>query len=169
MAGNSDDDRPTYASPPCLMHEVDPTYLGYMNTAEMIDLLNTLLEAERAGAKGVGEMSGVERDPKLAPLLQDVAKDEARYCAMLTRHIVRLGGTPNNATGAFYEKLRDAPSLERKLDLLDRGQGWVARKLREALTKIDDPMLYTDLVEMADTHDRNIAACRAFASAGLPK
>jgi nitronate monooxygenase len=147
------------------MHEVDPTYLGYLSTAETIDLLNILLEAERAGAKGVGEMCDAERDPKLAPLLQEVAKDEARYCAMLTRHIARLGGTPNTATGAFYDKLRAAPSLARKLDLLDRGQGWVVRKLREALAKIDDPMLYTDLTEMADTHDRNIAACRVFAQA----
>lgn len=163
----ADKERKNFASPPCFMHEVDPTYLGYMNTAEMIELLNTLLEAERAGAKGVGEMSGemsrVERDAKLATVLQDVAKDEARYCAMLTKHIVRLGGTPNTVTGLFYDKLRDAPSLARKLDLLDRGQGWVVRKLREAISKIDDPMLYTDLVEMADTHDRNIALCKTFA------
>jgi nitronate monooxygenase len=129
----------------------------------MLELLGALLEAERAGARGVGEMSQAERDLKLAPLLQEVAKDEARYCAMLTRHILRLGGTPHALTGAFYEKLRDAPSLERKLDLLERGQGWVVRKLREALQKIDDPMLYTDLREMADTHDRNIAACKEFA------
>lgn len=161
----ADKDRPdnSLSSPPCFMHEVDPTYLGYLSTAETIELLNTLLEAERAGAKGVGEMGEAESDIKLRPLLQDVARDEARYCAMLTRHIVRLGGKPNAQTGAFYDKLRNAPSLERKLDLLDRGQGWVARKLREALSKIDDPMLYVDLTEMADTHDRNIAACKAFA------
>jgi nitronate monooxygenase len=162
MASKDRPDR-NFASPPCFMHEVDPTYLGYMSTAEMIELLNALLEAERAGAKGVGEMGEAERDARLRPLLQDVAKDEARYCAMLTKHIVRLGGRPNTAVGAFYDKLCSAPSLERKLDLLDRGQGWVARTLREALTKIDDPMLYTDLVEMADTHGRNIAACRKFA------
>jgi len=111
-------------------------------------------------------MSQALSDSRLAPLLQEVARDEARYCAMLTRHILRLGGTPHTRTGAFCDKLRDAPTLERKLDLLDRGQGWVARKLREALQKIDDPMLYTDLREMADTHDRNIAACKEFAGGG---
>jgi len=159
MAGKDRSDNAP-SSPPCFMHEVDPTYLGYLSTAETVELLNTLLEAERAGAKGVGEMGEAEADAKLRPLLQEVAKDEARYCAMLTKHIVRLGGTPNTITGAFYDKLRAAPSLERKFDLLDRGQGWVARKLRDALAKIDNPMLYADLVEMADTHDRNIAACR---------
>jgi hypothetical protein len=37
--------------------------------------------------------------------LHDIARDEARFCAMLTRYITRLGDTPSQATGAFYGKL----------------------------------------------------------------
>src|SRR3546814_2777322 len=47
-----------YASPPCSMHELDPAYLGYLSTAETIELLNELLEGERAGARAVGEKIG---------------------------------------------------------------------------------------------------------------
>lgn len=148
----------SFASPPCLLHEVAPTYLGYLSEVETIDLLNELLEAERAGASGVGEMVA-PADAAHRPLLQTVATDEARFCAMLTRHIVRLHGMPTSATGGFLDKLRATEGFDAKLGLLNRGQGWVVKKLREALSKIDDPMLYTDLREMLEAHEANIAAC----------
>lgn len=149
---------PGFASPPCMLHEVDPVYLGYMSEAEMVDFLNELLEAERAGASGVGEMAAPS-DAAHRPLLQSVAADEARFCAMLTRHIVRLHGRPTPATGKFLDKLRATEGLEAKLNLLNRGQGWVVKKLREGLQKIDDPMLYADLREMLEAHEANIASC----------
>ena len=153
-----------FASPPCMLHEVDPTYLGYMSEEEMVAFLNELLEAERAGASGVGEMAAPQDAPH-RPLLQTVAADEARFCAMLTRHIVRLRGRPTGATGKFLDKLRATEGLESKLTLLNRGQGWVVKKLREGLQKIDDPMLYADLREMLEAHEANIAACeKALAS-----
>jgi hypothetical protein len=156
----SDKKRPDtgFASPPCFLHEVDPTYLGYMSEEEMVAFLNELLEAERAGASGVGEMAAPS-DAAHRPLLQTVAADEARFCAMLTRHIVRLHGKPTAVTGKFLDKLRATDGLEAKLNLLNRGQGWVVKKLREGLQKIDDPMLYSDLREMLDAHEANIAEC----------
>lgn len=149
---------PGFASPPCMLHEVDPTYLGYMSEEEMVGFLNELLEAERAGASGVGEMAA-PADALHRPLLQTVAGDEARFCAMLTRHIVRLHGKPTTVTGKFLDKLRATEGLEAKLGLLNRGQGWVVKKLREGLSKIDDPLLYADLREMLEAHETNIAAC----------
>jgi len=147
-----------FASPPCMLHEVDPTYLGYMNDDETIAFLNELLEAERAGATGVGEMAAPP-DAAHRSLLQSVATDEARFCTMLTRHILRLKGRPTAATGKFLEKLRATEGLAPKLSLLNRGQGWVAKRLREGLSKIDDPMLFNDLRQMLEAHDANIAAC----------
>ena len=149
---------PGFASPPCMLHEVDPAYLGYLNDDETIAFLNELLEAERAGAAGVGEMAA-PADAAHRALLQAVATDEARFCAMLTRHILRLKGRPTAATGRFLDKLRATDGLASKLSLLNRGQGWVAKKLRETLPKIDDPMLYNDLRQMLEAHDANIAAC----------
>jgi hypothetical protein len=76
---------------------------------------------------------------------------------MLTRHITRLGGVPSAATGAFYDKLMAIEDPAQRLDFLDRGQGWVVRKLREALPGIADEALRTDLTDMLETHERNLA------------
>lgn len=151
-----------FASPPCFMHELDPGYLGYLNTEELLDLLNVLLEGERAGARGIIEISH-DAAPEHHEILADIARDEARYCAMLTRHIKRLGGRPSRNTGAFYDKLIGAETFAARLDLLDRGQGWVVRKLRESLPRIHDDSLREDVAEMLDVHERNKARCNALA------
>jgi hypothetical protein len=89
-----------------------------------------------------------------------VAKDEARFCAMLSRHIRRLGGSPSAATGAFYGKLVAlAPSGDWQ-GLLDRGQSWVVRRLDAMLPRIGDEALHADLTAMRDVHLRNIDRCK---------
>jgi nitronate monooxygenase len=123
----------------------------------LLDFLGQLLEAERAGARGVGIMSRQAQNARARAALSDIARDEARFCAMLTRHITRLGGVPSAATGAFFDKLMAIEDPAQRLDLLDRGQGWVARKLREALPGITDEALRADLTDMLETHDRNLA------------
>ena len=123
----------------------------------LLDLLGQLLEAERAGARGVGVMSRQAEDARARAALTDIARDEARFCAMLTRHITRLGGVPSTATGAFFDKLMAIEDPAQRLDFLDRGQGWVARKLREALPGITDEALRADLTDMLETQDRNLA------------
>lgn len=153
-------DRRTYSSPPCFMHDVDPTYSGYLSNSDILELLNTLLEAERAGARGVGAMSREPANATVQPLLAEVAHDEARFCGMLSEHIKRLGGRPSRVTGSFYSKLLARKTLADQLDLLDRGQSWVARQLRENLPRIADDALHADLKEMLDVHERNIARCR---------
>ena len=51
------DNEAGYSSPPCFMHELDPSYFGYWSRDEVLALLNQLLEGERAGARSVGAMS----------------------------------------------------------------------------------------------------------------
>ena len=125
--------------------------------ASLLDLLGQLLEGERAGARGVGIMSRQAQNALARAELTDIARDEARFCAMLTRHITRLGGMPSTATGAFYDKLMAIEDPAQRLDFLDRGQGWVVRKLREALPGIADEPLRADLADMLETHERNLA------------
>ncbi|GAB4359567.1 MAG: hypothetical protein Kow00114_12570 [Kiloniellaceae bacterium] len=150
-----------YASPPCSMHELDPSYLGYMSTPEVIALLNQLLEGERAGARAVAEMGRQLGEDGRRAILRDVAMDEARFCAMLSRHVCRLGGTPSPRTGAFYNKLLAVEAPDDRIVLLNRGQGWVVRRLREAVGRIADGALLHDLREMLEVHERNIARCEA--------
>ena len=148
-----------YASPPCSMHELDPSYLGYFSTAETIALLNELLEGERAGARAVGEMARDAQDRSHGAALREVAMDEARFCGMLTRHVTRLGGTPSRATGAFYDKVVTIEAPDERLAMVNRGQGWVVRRLREARGRIADGALLSDLDDMLKVHEINIARC----------
>jgi 5-formyltetrahydrofolate cyclo-ligase len=157
--GGDVDDSRGFASSPCSMHELDRSTLGYMSRTEMLDLLDQLLEGERAGARSVGVMSKEAPQSQVGAALRDIASDEAWFCAMLTRHIRRLGRIPSSATGAFYDKVIALNELDQRLDLLNRGQGWVVRKLQEALPRIDDGALREDLRDMLKVHERNIATC----------
>lgn len=147
-----------FASSPCSLHELGPASRGLLDRAETLELLNLLLEGERAGARGLGAI-GREAPAEHRSLLADIARDEARYCAMLTGHIERLGGKPSKKTGSFYDKLIGTDGLGAQVDLLDRGQGWVVRKLGEILPRIEDTDLHRDLQEMLEVHQRNIASC----------
>lgn len=159
----SDEDKTEFSSPACLMDEADPAYFGYLGRAELIDLLNLLLECERACTRGVAALAGRAVDPHVREALGEIAADEARFCAMLSGHIKGLLGTPSEETGGFYRKLVALDALDAQLVLLDRGQSWVADKLREALPKISQAGLHRDLSEMLAAHDRNIDRARRLA------
>jgi hypothetical protein len=125
-------------------------------TSDIIDFLNELLEAERAGAR-VALESARQADPgALADLLQDIRHDEARWCAMLLKQIERLGGTASPRMGAFHGKAMEIEDLKARLVFLNRGQGWVVRKLREMMPRIPDDALYVDLAHMLSSHVANI-------------
>lgn len=139
--------------------QADLSHETRMDRAALLDLLGEMLVAERAGARSVGRMSNETPSSAAGLVLREVARDEARFCAMLTGHIKRLGGTPSLATGAFYDKVMALRDPDQRLELLNRGQGWVVRRLQEALPKIADGALRADLQDMLDVHARNIATC----------
>ena len=156
-----EDDFREFASPPCYQHEFEPPVDSGLSMDEVAARLNELLEGERAGTRGLIDMKA-ERSDALGVLLDAVARDEARFCAMLTRHLIRLGYSPSRATGVFYDKLKQRETLTDKLRLLDRGQSAVVRMLDELLPSVADRELHDDLVEMRDVHVHNIAACAAY-------
>lgn len=153
--------RPAFASPPCSMHELDPAYLGYLDRVEVIELLNLLIEGERAGARAVAELAKQSSGPLERATLRSVAMDEAQFCAMLTRHVKRLGGLPSPKVGSFYEKVLAQPSESERIDLLNRGQTWVVKKLEGALQRIGDQSLHSDLNHMLAVHEDNVRRCDA--------
>jgi hypothetical protein len=143
------------ASSPCYRHELDQPPL---EGAELVGWLNELLEGERAGAQGLNDLAKRHAEP-IATLLRDVARDEGRFCVMLRRHIVALGGEPTTATGVFYDKLMARETLADQLKLLDRGQGAVVRSLETQLPRLRTSELIADLREMLDVHVVNIERC----------
>lgn len=132
-----------------------------MDRDELLQLLEALLEAERAGVKATILCRDQIADPVMDSVLFAIGRDEGRFCAMLTRHIERLGGRNSGRTGSFYDRLRALAGWAERLDFLNRGQDWVVRKLDAALPAVRDSRLHADLVEMRDVHARNVARCKA--------
>jgi len=150
-------ERPQPASPACLAHEADDAYMGYANKDEIAAFLNELLEAERAGT-GVALKSGeAAAGTRFADLLRDVHHDEARWCAMLLKQLKALGAPASTRVGAFQEKALAIEGLPERMAFLNRGQGWVVKKLREMLPKVRDDALHRDLADMLQSHEVNIA------------
>jgi hypothetical protein len=100
--------------------------------------LNTLGEAERAGGRVLHELTEMAKSPELRELLKKVGHDEGYYAGELSAHVRRLGGAPSNKTGDFVEKVRAVNDLRGKLELLNRGQRWVIRKIEENLPSLTD-------------------------------
>lgn len=149
------------SSPACSMHEADNTYMGYASKDELILFLNELLEAERAGARVTLKSAHAAENRPIAELMRTIHEDEERWCAMLLRHIKAIGETPSQKVGAFYGKAMGIADLGDRITFLNRGQGWVVRKLREMLPRVRDNRLHSDLVEMLRSHKANIALADA--------
>jgi hypothetical protein len=154
-----------YASPACSLHEIAADYFGTvppMPKQEVIGLLNGLLEAERAGAKVLAAfLDDYERDTPAWRQLAAVQRDEARNCAILVDLIRRLGGVPSAATGDFLGKALAVEGKAARLQFLNRGQGWVARRIAEALPNVKDAIVRGALSAMHESHLLNIEKCEA--------
>jgi hypothetical protein len=122
------------------------------------EFLNVLGEAERAGGRVLYELTELAQSLELRELLKKVGHDEGYYAGELAAHVRRLGGNPSNRTGDFVEKVRAVGDFRGKLELLNRGQRWVIRKIEEQLASINDPHLHAFLAVMAQGHHVNIAA-----------
>jgi superfamily I DNA/RNA helicase len=145
------------SSPACLAHEADDAYMGYASKDEIAAFLNELLEAERAGTGVALKSADAAGGTPFVDLLRDVHRDEARWCAMLLKQLKALGAPASPRIGAFQEKAMAIEGLPERIAFLNRGQGWVVKKLREMLPKVRDDSLHRDLTEMLQSHEVNIA------------
>ena len=126
--------------------------------AQTEEFLNALGDAERAGGRVLHELTEQAASLELRELLRKVSHDEGYYAGELGHHVRRLGGNASNKTGDFVEKVRAVADFRGKLELLNRGQRWVIRKINENLAAISDPQLKAFLVVMAKGHEMNIGA-----------
>ena len=154
-----------YSSPACYAHEIAPGYFGEPTTMpaeELVRLLNVLLEAERAGARTLAAFLGdYERGTPAWKQLASVQRDEANNCAILIGLIRRLNGVPSTATGDFLGKVLAVEGKTSRLHFLNRGQQWVARKINEALPRLEQGFVCGALFAMQESHLLNIEACDA--------
>lgn len=134
---------------------------------QLENFLNTLGEAERAGGRVLHELTELASSLELRELLKKAGHDEGYWAGELAAHVRRLGGTASNQTGDFVDKVRVVENFRAKLELLNRGQRWVIRKIDESLASVRDEPLRAFLRVMAKGHHINIGALEDALKEGL--
>ena len=132
-----------------------------MTAGEYAAFLNELLAAERAGAKLLSAyLDELPADAPQHETIRAVQRDEAGNCAVLVHLLLEAEATPTPAVGSFYDRGLAISGWRERLEFLNRGQGWVAKRLAAALDRVPAsarPALQT----MHDSHLANIESCAA--------
>jgi len=129
--------------------------------AQLETLLNQLLEAERAGHVLLDAMTQETADPQIKALFANFTDIEVGDTAVLEGLIRVHGGTPSAKTSDFADKVLRVDTLHAQINLLSRGQAWVARKVEQALALKPPPDVAAFLKEMANRHRHNMEWARA--------
>ncbi len=128
----------------------------------LIDRLQELLEAERAGVKCLDVMADQAKDLGKKELFTLFRNDEGKFCAGLFGFLQSRGAVPTKNVGAFADKVIALPTEAEQVALLTKGQGWVVRKIDE----IPSGELGTEekafFADMREVHVVNIEKCRNF-------
>jgi nitronate monooxygenase len=97
------------------------------------EILNLLLESERAGVVALDRLAAQVENDELKYLLTTSREDESTTVRELENLIRSTGGIPSQRIGPFAAKVAAAGTLSQQLKLLIHGEEWVARKVEEAL------------------------------------
>lgn len=145
---------------------IQPEARGTMTPQELGALLNTLLEAERAGAAVLTAFIR-QFEPGTWPRdeMRRMQRDEAHNCAVIIGLLGYLGIERSGATGSFLGKALAVRGALPRLEFLNRGQAWVERRIAEAEPRIADARVHRALAAMRLSHSANIAACEALLAA----
>ena len=120
------------SSPPCFMHELDPSYLGYLSRDEVRELLEALLVVKWSGT----------------------VVEEAWVRAMLRRHLARPGLT--SPSGPSHSQGDAAISGAFLPGPADGGADCLTLRLRAALPRLADDALQRDLAEVLRMLERDL-------------
>ena len=134
----------------------------------MGDFLNSMLEAERAGAKAlVVFMEDHARQSEAWKVLRAVQGDEAHNCALIGKLLEKSGIPYSHATGEFYDKAIAVQGARSRIEYLVRGLRWAVKRFEEAAPTLE-PEARDVFAKMRESHLRSIAACERVLQA-LPR
>jgi nitronate monooxygenase len=128
----------------------------------MIERMQALLEAERAGVACLSVMAEKAASGEMKEFLVKLRNDEGRFCAGLYQLIRSRGATPRQSVGPFADKVLMLKEESERLTLLNKGQAWVVRKIDEIPPSEMTPGEKTFFAEMREAHVANIEACTKF-------
>ncbi len=140
-----------------------------MMNAKLEAVLNQLLESERAGHRLLEALTHETTDPEIKSLFANFTDVEVSDVSVLEGLIRLHGGAPSMKTGDFAEKVLHLDNLHDQINLLSRGQAWVARKVEQALVLNPPPDIAAFLKEMANRHRHNMEWARAEAIKAFDK
>ncbi len=125
----------------------------------LVDRMQELLEAERAGVKCLDAMADHATDMGKKELFSIFRNDEGKFCAGLFRLLQARGAAPTKNVGAFADKVLALRTEAEQVALLVKGQAWVVRKIDEippAEMNADETAFFAD---MREVHVVNIDKC----------
>jgi nitronate monooxygenase len=128
----------------------------------LVDRMQELLEAERAGVKCLDAMADHAADMGKKELFTLFRNDEGTFCAGLFGLLQARGAVPTTTVGAFADKVIALPTEAEQVALLIKGQAWVVRKIDElppAEMSAEEKAFFAD---MREVHVVNIEKCRNF-------
>jgi hypothetical protein len=128
----------------------------------LIDRMQELLEAERAGVKCLAAMADEAPEGEKKDFLVFLRDDEGRFCAGLYGLIQARGATPHARVGSFAEKVLALEGEAERLALLIKGQSWVVRRIDEISPGEMTPREKEFFDDMRKAHVVNIEACHRY-------
>lgn len=126
----------------------------------LIDRMQELLEAERAGVKCLDVMADHAADMGKKELFSLFRNDEGKFCAGLYRLLQARGAAPTKNVGAFADKVIALPTEAEQVALLVKGQAWVVRKIDEIPPPEQNAEEKAFFADMREVHVVNIEKCK---------
>ncbi|MDH3359077.1 MAG: DUF6306 domain-containing protein [Desulfobacteraceae bacterium] len=136
--------------------------MSEIETTALLNFFNMLLEAERAGVAVLSELNMRTEDQRLKPILKKFLRDEGVNCRILISLIHDLNAKPSDKTGTFVDKIHALDNLDEKIQLLIRGQAWVARKIKEFRFNLPAGSAYWFLEAIRVQHDENVDTLKKY-------
>ncbi|MEQ8406691.1 MAG: nitronate monooxygenase [Gammaproteobacteria bacterium] len=144
------------ASSPCSRGEISSNYDGYADITEIREVLESLLAAERAGARVCAHSMKIAPDSAWLEFLRAVHRDEANSCGLILECIALLSLDPHDRVGDFVEKCLAITDFTERMHLLNKGQKWVVRMLEGLLPRLKSEPIRQRLLAMKKEHLENI-------------
>jgi nitronate monooxygenase len=130
----------------------------------LVDRMQELLEAERAGVRCLDAMAEQAADAGKKELFTLFRNDEGKFCAGLYGFLQARGAAPTTNVGAFADKVIALPTESERIALLVRGQAWVVRKIDEIPPAELNAKEKAFFADMREVHVVNIGKCQKFVS-----
>lgn len=152
-----------FASPVCSASAAPDSYMGFAMRGEIVAELNLLLEATRASTRVAARWAVESSDANLRTAARAIYAEELQARRVLFEALLRLGTSPSQRVGGFYENAMAVNGAAACLRFLRREQNWVRTRLRALAPRIRDDGLHGALMPLVKEQGGDAAPERRLA------